>query len=522
MDRYEMSARDNLRIIFKRKSLLPIFAMLSVIFTTIFLSFFLPKYKSEVKLLVSGLPQIESPYYTPIPAFRTVDIASTVSEVIKSRDLLREVAITLGLDKRDDELKYSPLGWRMVKITLDKVVAPVLSSFKKPAPGSVKLEGTINRLAKQVKVDSIERTDVIRVAAIDYDPVMAATIADALTKRYILFNMMQQMDEYRTKYGEKHPKIAILESQLKEIREEIAKNTIGFDEAMSSGNIKVIEQASVPVWPSVPNKKIAYLVTLVLFIILGIAGMFAMEVLDHSVKTPLEIEKYLSLHVLASIPSLKTRIAGDLDPNMDDSYYGAYELFAGRLQILVKDRRPLSVVVTSAEKQEGKSVTAKDIAVILSKRSHVKTLLIDANTRSPSMNRLFGVPENPGLSDILDGDIGLDKAKNTINDNLDVITAGRSDSKAAFKADKIRHLIDEAKKHYDLVIFDTPSMKSSAATLLICKQADLGIMVVKESATRREVIKDVLRKTEREGITFLGAVLTKQRYFIPAFIYRHV
>ncbi|MFA5316716.1 MAG: Wzz/FepE/Etk N-terminal domain-containing protein [Dehalococcoidales bacterium] len=522
MDRYEMSARDNLRIIFKRKSLLPIFAVLSLVFTTIFLSFFLPKYKAEVRLLVASLPQVESNYYSPIPAFRTVDIASTVSEVIKSRDLLREVTVTLGLDKRTDELKYSPLGWKGVKLTMDNVVTPVMSLFKRPLTESEKLELSINRLAKMVKIDSIERTDVIRVAAIDYDPVMASKIADALTKRYILFSMMQQMDEYRTKYGEKHPKITILENQLKDIRYEIAKGTVGFNEAMSSGNIKVIEQASVPAWPSTPNKKMAYLVTLVLFIILSVAGMFAMEVLDHSVKTPVEIEKYLSLHVLASIPSLKTRMAGDLDPKMDDSYYSAYEMFAGRLQILVKERHPICLAVTSTEKQEGKSVTAKDMAVILSKRSHIKTLLIDANTKSPSMNKLFGVPENPGLSDVLEGDISIEKAKNTINENLDVITVGRADSKAAFKADKIRHLIDEAKKHYDLVIFDTPSMKSSAAALLVCKQADLAIMVVKESATRREVIKDVLRKTEREGITFLGAVLTNQRYFIPAFIYRHV
>lgn len=522
MDRYEMSARDNLRIIFKRKSLLLIFAVLSVIFTTIFLSFFLPKYRSEIRLLVASLPQVDSSYYAPIPAFRTVDIASTVSEVIKSRDLLRDVTVTLGLDSRKDELKYSPLGWKAVKITMDYVITPVIHIFKKPPTESQKLELAINRLAKMVKVDSIERTDVIRVAAIDYDPVMASRIGDALTKRYILFNMMQQMDEYRTKYGEKHPKITILENQISAIRDEIAKGGVGFSEAMSSGNIKVIEQASVPAWPSTPNKKIAYLVALILFIILGIAGMFAMEVLDHSVKTPLEIEKYLGLHVLASIPSLKTRMAGDLDPNMDDAYYGAYEMFAGRLQILVKDRKPVCVAVTSTDKQEGKSVTAKDIAVIVSKRSHAKTLLIDANTKSPSMNKLFGVPENPGLSDVLDGDISIEKAKNTINDNLDVLTAGRPDSRAPFKADKIRHLIDEAKKHYDLIIFDCPSMKSAAAALLVCKQADLGIMVVKESATRREVIKDVLRKTEREGITFLGAVLTNQRYFIPAFIYRHV
>ncbi len=521
MDRYEMSARDNLRIVFKRKSLIPIFAVLSLIFTTIFLSFFLPKYKSEVRLLVASLPQVESPYYSPIPAFRTVDIASTVSEVIKSRDLLRDVTVTLGLDKRTDELKFSPLGWKLVKLTMSYVIDPVVSVFKRPLTESEKLELSINRLAKQVKVDSIERTDVIRVAAIDYDPQMAAKISDALTKRYILFNMMQQMDEYRTKYGEKHPKITILENQITAIKNEIASNNLGFSEAMSSGNVKVIEQAAIPAWPSTPNKKIAYLVTLVLFIILSVAGMFAMEILDHSVKTPMEIEKYLNLHVLASIPSLKTRMAGDLNPDMNDAYYGAYEMFAGRLQILVKDRHPLCVAITSTERQEGKSLTAKDIAVILSKRSHAKTLLIDANVKSPSVNKLFGVPENPGLSDVLDG-MAIEKAKNTINDNLDVVTAGKADPRSGFKAEKIRHMIDEAKKHYDLIIIDTPSMKSSASALLVLKQADLGIMVVKESATRREVIRDVLRKTEREGITFLGAVLTNQRYFIPAFIYRHV
>lgn len=522
MDHYEMSIRDNLRIIFKRRSLLLLFAVLSLIFTTIFLSFFLPKYKCEVRLLVTALPQVESSYYTPIPAFRTVDIASTVSEVIKSRDLLKEVVLSLDLVKRNDEMRFSPLGWKLAKGTYDNVIMPAFSLFKKPDTEAMRLERAISRLAKQVKVESIERTDVIIVADYDYNPEVAAKVTDALAKRYILFSMAQQMDEYRIKYGEKHPKISILEGQLKDIRAEIAQNKLGFSEAMNGGNIKVIQQATVPSWFATPNKKIAYLVTFALFIILGIASMFAIEVLDHSVKTPLEIEKYLNLNVLASVPSIKKKAAVDIEARMDDPYYGAYELFAGRLQLLAKERHPLCVAVTSAERQEGKSVTAKDISVLLSKRGHVKTLLVDANTKSASINRLFGVPLNPGLSDILEGDITLEKAKNTINDNLDVVTAGKGESKTAFRADKVHHFIDEARKHYDLIILDTPSMKSSSAALLLCKHADLSLMVIKESATRREVIRDILRQMEREKITFLGAVLTNQRYFIPDFIYRHV
>lgn len=542
MQPYEMSTRDTMRIFFKRRKTLAWVIGLSLVGTYLGLSLTMPRYKSEVRLLVSGIQQIDSPYYTAISSSRTVDIASTVSEVIKSRDLLRDTVVMLNLDTRSDFEAEAPFLRRIVDGLYRAILKNPYTAFRNALtgigermPAGVRayfagknaaargdyatIEKTIDRLSKNIRVDSIERTDVIRLIVYDYNPEVAAKVADTIAKKYLVFNMEQQLFEYRTKYGDKHPRVYQLENELNGIKKRLTQDAVAVEEIMSPGNVKIIERAAVPIRPVKPNKPVAYVVALILSVVLGLALIFLLEAVDHSVRTPADIERYVGLTILASVPDTETT------GTTAEVRRGAYELFVGRLHLLLKERRSISLAVTSIERGEGKSTVAGDIATLLSGKGHLKTLLIDANFNgSPAAHASSKPAAGAGLGDLLEDKVSLESVKHTVAEHLDVIASGRPRANliALLKGERLRAILEEAKKRYDVVIVDAPSLKGPATGLLLCKQVDEAILVIKESGTRREVIRDTLAKIENDRIQFLGSILNRQRYFIPERIYNHV
>src|SRR5439155_13336248 len=77
-----------------------------------------------------------------------------------------------------------------------------------------------------------------------------------------------------------------------------------------------------------------------------------------------------------------------------------------RLRQLQQTRPLKKVLITSAIPQEGKSMVAANLACTLARRTHQKTLLIDGDLRRPSVARLFGLGNVPGLSECLQGERG--------------------------------------------------------------------------------------------------------------------
>ena len=309
MDNYEITLRDNLRVMFKRARILIYFVIIALLSCYLFVSLCTPKYKSEVKLLVSGLPQVESPYYRQMTSFRTVDVATTISEVIKGRDFLRQVVLTLDLENREDEASFqTPLRkafsflYNRVKLATEGIQ----SLLGGKSGEEDKTEKAINYLSKNIDVESIERTDVVRVIAYDYNPQMAAKIADRLVKVFIIYNMQQQAFSYQSKYGEKHPRLVQLENEIKKMKNEL-NDEAGLTENWNRSNIKVINQAYVPTRPATPKKGLIFVVVIILSVIGGIIFVYILESLDHSFRSSRDVEKYMDIPLLATIPVYSSR-----------------------------------------------------------------------------------------------------------------------------------------------------------------------------------------------------------------------
>ncbi len=200
--------------------------------------------------------------------------------------------------------------------------------------------------------------------------------------------------------------------------------------------IKLIEEATPPTKREVKKWYLLFgLITIGSFLA-TLFGIAFLELQAQKVDSADEVVANLGLPVVGSLPMLPNRAkkSGGVPSHAKDRYW--YNLLlesidATRTMLLHATgsgaQREQVVMITSALSGEGKTSLASHLAASLA-RSGQRTLLIDADLRSPSIHRLFDLTPDPGLSELLRGEAALeDVIASTAIEELKVITAGKCD-----------------------------------------------------------------------------------------------
>lgn len=167
------------------------------------------------------------------------------------------------------------------------------------------------------------------------------------------------------------------------------------------------------------------------------------------------------------------------------------------------------VLITSAVQGEGKTSLSCQLATSLA-RTGRKTLLLDCDLRCPATHTLFDYPQEPGLSEVLRGELSSDQAiHKTLAAGLHLLTAGRSDSVAiqALAQDRLRSLLEELKSRYDFVIVDSPPVLSVADTLHLGQAVDAVIFSILHDVSRIPLVYAAYERLEALGARMLGAIV---------------
>jgi len=181
------------------------------------------------------------------------------------------------------------------------------------------------------------------------------------------------------------------------------------------------------------------------------------------------------------------------------------------------------VAVTSSLKNEGKTTTAANLAVTMA-MGMKKTLLIDADLRRGRVHELFGIPQVPGLTDVVNKSRNLDQALIPSGvDNLTVMSRG-SFSHNTFDligSPRMKEIVAQLRGKFDIILFDTAPILSLPDTPLLCKLVDGVVMVVQAERTQN---KDILNSQEvlaQSNAQLLGYILTNVQYYIPRSLYQY-
>ncbi len=181
--------------------------------------------------------------------------------------------------------------------------------------------------------------------------------------------------------------------------------------------------------------------------------------------------------------------------------------------LLNADLKPVAgiVLVTSAAPREGKSTVAAWLARA-NANQELRTLLIDADLKAPSVHKHFGIERTKGLADILRGEADW---KSTIvelpdRNGLCVITAGTDPiPRDGIRGPLLPELVKEARKEYDAVILDGPPLLGFADPTQLARMAEGVLVVAKAGSTDRRALSAVLGTLERLNAKVLGVVLNQ-------------
>jgi capsular exopolysaccharide synthesis family protein len=182
-----------------------------------------------------------------------------------------------------------------------------------------------------------------------------------------------------------------------------------------------------------------------------------------------------------------------------------------------------SFMVTSAMLAEGKSTVSSFLAITAATYKHRSTILVDCDLRRPSIHRLFDVPRQPGLTDVISGQVSAEDAfQETRFEHLKILTAGtpRRNPTALFEGRQVGELIEQLKFYFDLVIVDSPPIIPVSDPIMLAPELDGILLVVKAGTTQREVVKracTIISKTEGH---ILGVALNNMKAVLP-YYYNH-
>jgi len=180
-----------------------------------------------------------------------------------------------------------------------------------------------------------------------------------------------------------------------------------------------------------------------------------------------------------------------------------------RTKIDQHPRQTRLIAVSSPATGDGKTVTAINMAAALSLKSDVQVLLMDADFRKSTIPTQLGVPESPGLAEVLQGTCTVEEALMRTQEfpNLYVMAAGRRPENPVELLDSAawRALCDKIRPMFRHVIVDSPPMGAIADYDLIQAQCDSVIVVVRPDRTNRQLCFRALETVPKSK--FLGVLL---------------
>jgi protein-tyrosine kinase len=194
-------------------------------------------------------------------------------------------------------------------------------------------------------------------------------------------------------------------------------------------------------------------------------------------------------------------------------YVESYQFLRTQVLHRLRERQWNVVGVTSPRPQEGKSLTALNLAAIMAMEATQTVLAIDADLRSPSLHRLLGLDDVRGLSDYLLEDVPLEEL--LIHPGLGrlvVLPGGRPilRSAEALTSPSMTALMAEVKHRYPsrVVIVDLPPILDRADVHAFAPALDALLVVVDEGRTRRAELREAIEVAGR-AIPLLGTVLNR-------------
>ena len=332
------------------------------------------------------------------------------------------------------------------------------------------LDYSVKGLSRNIKVEALEDTEILKISVSDLKPEKAADIANEIAKVFSL--------------------------EIKKI--------------YKINNVSVIDDAQISY--DVSNNTLKR--DLVLAVLVSVFGMSAIIFIkfyfDDTIKYNENLEQEIGMPVIAKV--LKdgdgTDLISQVKPNSLTSE--SIRNLRTNLQFSAVDDDLKTILVTSTLPSEGKSFISANLAISFAQAGK-RVLLVDCDLRKGRQHRIFHVSNKKGLSNLLVGDSGKmeDYIKKTSIDDLYVITRGvcPPNPTELLNSKKNSAFINKMSEWYDVVIFDGVPCNGLSDSLIISSLVDRVVIVSSENYTPKTDLLNTKKSIENSHGIIAGIVI---------------
>lgn len=171
-----------------------------------------------------------------------------------------------------------------------------------------------------------------------------------------------------------------------------------------------------------------------------------------------------------------------------------------------------TILVTSAEMNEGKTTTICNLAKCFGELDDTKVILIDCDFKKRGVSRKLGIGNPFGVSDIVFGNKKLDECIQKVED-IDVLPSGGvpNNTSMLLNSKVMKNLVNELREKYDYVFIDSPPICRLNDACIIAQYVDGTVLVNASKEIDSKVAKLTLEKLKKVGANVIGVVLNKFR-----------
>jgi capsular exopolysaccharide synthesis family protein len=357
-----------------------------------------------------------------------------------------------------------------------------------------------------------------RDGSADYERFKLEAQVQTLERQHeLLVAAVKELEEKVKDYGQIDPElqdklreIGVKEGVVKRVGEQRDREKLELDAAK---RIEVTSPADLQRKDS--RKQIAATVVAPVLTLLAVcAGLAWFDCRQRRVRSASHVARGLGIPVVGAVPNLPhlerhlVGVAGETGLEG----HPVMESIDGIRTLLLCDAQAEAtrvVLVTSAGPGEGKTTLAAHLAGSLA-RAGRKTLLIDGDLRAPAAHQLFELPQQPGFSEVLLGEVEAAEAvQPTPIDGLALMPAGLWDREVmqALARDGLEGIFEKLLEEFDFIVIDSHPVQAATDALLIGQRSDAVIVSVLREVSRAPQVYAACQRLAALGIRVLGAVV---------------
>lgn len=519
----------------------------------------MPPIKNRVDQLQKKLQIFREKYKFFDPTSQSEQVSQQIQALREQRlDIDRQLAlartnfdILKGKQGAQVILKDAPVYQQLIvqQRQLETQIAYELSRFQEKSPSIQSLREKQENLLPLIQQEA-NRVLISRFAEATIQIQTLDVQNQELAKAEQQLNqLVNQLPSLARKYTELQQNLQISTETLNRFL--LTRQTLQVEAAQTELPWELIRASVKPQLPISPNIPRSLTLGLVASSLLGIGAALIFEKLDNTYHSAETLKDKVKLPLLGNIPFDKEiqnaekstsdeKISQPKKPALfskkspkhkskSEQYYTQGKFLESiwvlytNIQLLASDRPIRSVVISSAEPGDGKSMVAYHLAEIAATMGQ-RVLLVDADMRRPNIHNQAGLNNNLwGLSSLISTNIELEQViqEAPSASNLSIITAGPlpPDPAKLLSSEKMKKIMANFDNNYDLIIYDSPPLLGLADTTLLAPQTDGVIFVARLHKTNRSEIKQALDRLKTSRINVLGVLANGQKKTVGSYGY---